>query len=456
MLCFGVMFESINPYTGQVIGEYAELSEAETEEKLISAQNAFKTWRKTSFEERAILFKNLAKILKDEKQQYAEMITLEMGKPLQSAKDEIDKCALVCEYYADHAQDFLTQEDVDTHAAESFVTYEPLGAVLAIMPWNYPFWQVYRFAAPALMAGNVGVLKHAPNVLGCASLVEQTFVKAGFPKDVFQNFIVHHDKIDKIIKHPVIKAVTLTGSERAGSAVAAQAGSAIKKTVLELGGSNAFIVLNDADLEKAVEVGVLSRMQNAGQSCIAAKRFFLHEDIAERYLHMFREKIKQLESGNPLEEGVQIGPMARVDLAEELAGQIQRSLEAGARLFHGGKRDETYFEPTMLTNVQPGMPAFEEELFGPVAAFTIVSSAAEAVELSNRSELGLGATIFTQNIAEAKKLIPEFEDGSVFINAMVKSDPRLPFGGTKKSGFGRELGSFGIKEFTNIKTVFIA
>lgn len=450
------MFESINPHTSKNIHQFSEMDDQEADIILNRSQNAFEKWKLTNFSLREEKLKSLAQTLRKNKIHYAKMIALEMGKPIQYAEGEIEKCATVCEYYAKNASVFLQNELVKTEASESLITYEPIGTVLAIMPWNYPFWQVFRFAAPALMSGNVAVLKHAPNVFGCATLIEECFAESGFPDGVFQNLFISHQKIDRVIQNSIVKAVTLTGSERAGAAVAAQAGRAIKKSVLELGGSNAFIVLQDADIKKAVEVGLWSRMQNSGQSCIAAKRFFLHKDIATQYLELFKEELKKLIVGDPLIEGTHMGPMARLDLAIELEGQLKDTLQAGAKLFYGGNRRGAHFEPTMVTEVQPGMTAFDQELFGPVAAFTIVDNAEEGINLSNRSELGLGVSIFTQNIEEAKRLIPMVEDGAVFINAMVKSDPRLPFGGTKKSGYGRELSIYGIREFVNIKTVYIA
>lgn len=447
-------YTSVNPYTLDVLHEYESLSESVLFDKLETAANTFKAWRQASFDSRSGLMRAAARVLKEDKERLGRTITLEMGKSLKESIAEVEKCAWVCEYYADHAASFLANERIETDAANSYVRYEPLGTILAIMPWNFPFWQVFRFAAPALMAGNVGVLKHASNVLGCALHIEQVFEKAGFPVGAFQSLIVDKEHISSLIAHPVIKAVTLTGSEGAGAAVASQAGKNIKKTVLELGGSNAFIVLADADLKTAVEAGVRARMQNAGQSCIAAKRFILHRDIAEEYISRFSEHAAQLRVGNPMDPETDMGPLARTDLADQLEEQVNQSVEAGARVVFGGNRKDNFYYPTLLRDVEPGMPAFDEELFGPVAAVTIVNDDEEALQLANTSTFGLGISVFTQSRKRAQAFIEGSEDGAVFVNGLVKSDPRLPFGGTKRSGYGRELSSHGIREFVNVKTIW--
>src|SRR5690606_12251723 len=447
-------FKSINPYTLDELHEYESISDNALNQKLEVATNTFKTWRQASFESRAALMRAAARVLRDDKDDLARTITLEMGKSLKEAVAEVEKCAWACDYYAEHAAEFLAAEVIETDAAKSYVRYEPLGTILAIMPWNFPFWQVFRFAAPALMAGNVCVLKHASNVLGCALLIEKVFSKAGFPVGAFQTLIVDKDQVSSLVKNPTIKAVTLTGSEGAGASVASQAGKNIKKTVLELGGSNAFIVLPDADLKAAVEVGVRARMQNAGQSCIAAKRFILHQDIAEEYILKFSAHAAKLKVGNPMDPETDMGPLARTDLTDQLEEQVNQSVEAGARVVFGGTRKDNFYYPTLLREVQPGMPAFDEELFGPVAAVTIAKDDEEALRLANTSTFGLGISVFTQSRERAQTFIEGSEDGAVFINGLVKSDPRLPFGGTKRSGYGRELSSHGIREFVNVKTVW--
>lgn len=450
------MFKSINPHTLDVIETYGEFDESRIKLLLETAELTYDGWRKTSYRDRADLLNNTSKILKKDKQKYAEMMTLEMGKPVSQAISEIEKCAWVCEYYAEHGDQFLRDEAIKSDAQKSYVTYEPLGAILAVMPWNFPYWQVFRFLAPTIMAGNVAIVKHAPNVQGTALLIEELMAEAGFPRGVYQNLLVEVDKMPDIISHSVIKAVTLTGSGRAGSSVASLAGKSLKKTVLELGGSNAFIVLDDADLDLAVEKGVFARMQNNGQSCIAAKRFFIHQSVYEDYLDRFKKKLTEYKLADPLLENTLLGPVARVDLAENLDRQVRLSIEQGAELEYGGTRKNAHFEPTLLTNIREGMPAFDEELFGPVAAFAKIDNLDDAIDKSNLSDYGLGVSIFTDDIEKSLKSISRIEDGAVFFNELVKSDPRLPFGGTKKSGYGRELGPQGIREFVNIKTIYIA
>ncbi len=385
---------------------------------------------------------------------YARTISLEMGKPIKQAIAEVEKCAWVCEFYADNAATYLKEEVIATEADRSLVRFEPLGVVLAIMPWNYPFWQVFRFAAPALMAGNVGILKHASNVLKSAENIEQVFRNAGFPEGCFQNLVLGSDRIERLIKNPAVKAVTLTGSKAAGASVAAVAGSQIKKSVLELGGSNALLVFDDADLTQSVETCVQARFQNTGQSCIAGKRLLLQKGIAEKFKAQLLERVKALKSGDPLDDATYIGVLAREDLAEELQRQVDDSVSMGATILTGGKRQGTYYEPTLLSGVTPEMPVFREETFGPALAVTVFETEEEGVALVNNSEFGLGVSVFTSSRERAERLVPLFDEGAVFVNELVKSDPRLPFGGVKASGYGRELSGHGIQEFVNKKTVY--
>jgi len=449
------MIESKNPYTGETIEKFEELSKEQIDEVLENAQQRYKLWRKTSMGERAEFMKNAAEELKANKEEYARDITLEMGKPISQSISEIEKCAWVCEYYAKHAEEHLADRLIDTDAQKSYVSYEPVGVVLAVMPWNYPFWQVFRFAAPALMAGNIGVLKHASNVMRSANNIQKVFERAGFPKYCFQNMTVGSDKIDDVIKDKRIKAVTLTGSKPAGAAVASTAGSEIKKSVLELGGSNALVVFDNANIDTAIDTCIQARFQNTGQSCIAGKRLILQENIAEEFTKKYVDKVKELKSGDPMNEDTFIGTMARVDLAEDLEKQIKSSVDAGAKILIGGERDGAYMQPTVLDGVTKEMSMFKEETFGPAIGITRFKTAEEAIELVNSSDFGLGVSIFTEDMDFAKDIIPEFEDGAVFVNELVKSDPRLPFGGTKISGYGRELSLDGIQEFVNKKTVYI-
>jgi len=448
------MIESKNPYTGELIETFDELNKEQVEDVLENAEQRFKLWRKTSMAERSEFMRNAARELKENKEEYAKDITLEMGKPISQSISEIEKCAWVCEYYAEHAQTHLSNKTIETDAEESYVSFEPIGVVLAVMPWNYPFWQVFRFAAPALMAGNIGVLKHASNVMRSASNIQKVFERAGFPKYCFQNMTLGSDKIEDIIKDKRIKAVTLTGSKPAGAAVASTAGGEIKKSVLELGGSNALVVFEDANLQETVDTCVQARFQNTGQSCIAGKRLIVHENVIEKFTQKYIEKVEELKSGDPMEDDTFIGPMARVDLAEDLDKQIEESVNAGAVILTGGKRDGAYMQPTVLGNVSKEMTFFKEETFGPAIGITSFKTVDEAIELVNMSAFGLGVSIFTEDKKFAKSIIPEFEDGAVFVNELVKSDPRLPFGGTKTSGYGRELSLDGIQEFVNKKTVY--
>lgn len=449
-------FKSINPHTNSVIAVYDPLSEAQLLSKLEGGHQCFNSWKKTSFDDRSQLLINVAEILKAKKERYASMITAEMGKPIKESRAEITKCAWVCEYYAEHAALFLADEVISTEAQKSFVRHDPLGTILAVMPWNFPFWQVFRFAAPTLMAGNTAVLKHASNVLGCGKLIEEVFLEAGYPVGAFQLLPVHHEAMNTILAHHGVKAVSLTGSEFAGKSVAKLASEYLKKSLLELGGSNAFIVLKDADLEQAADIAVNARMLNAGQSCIAAKRFLVEAPVHDAFIEQLSIRISKLKGGDPTQESTDVGPLARRDLAEKLADQLRVSLDLGARLHLGGVHDDCFFEPTLISNVSPEMPCFREETFGPLACVTQVGNFEEAIELANKSAYGLGVTVCTAHEKGVLIRLHEFEDGAVFINSLVKSDPRLPFGGTKLSGFGRELGKDGILEFVNRKTVYIA
>jgi len=449
------MIISRNPYNGEEIASIKEFTKKDIDNALEKANKQFKSWRNTSFEERSKLMLAAAKELKKNKQEYAETITLEMGKPITQAIAEVEKCAWVCEYYAENAEKQLSNENIKTDAQESFISYEPIGVVLAVMPWNYPFWQVFRFAAPALMAGNIGVLKHASNVMQSAENIQKIFERAGFPVGCFQNIPISSSKVEDIIRDKRIKAVTLTGSKPAGSSVASIAGEEIKKSVLELGGSNALVVFKDADLKNTVDTCIQARFQNTGQSCIAGKRLIIEESIAEEFLELFSKKVRELKSGDPRDEKTYIGVLARKDLAEDLENQVKASVKQGAKIYLGGKRNGTYYEPTILTEVTKEMTVFKEETFGPVISITTFKDEKEAIELVNISDFGLGVSLFTEDIEMAKKISPQFDDGAVFINELVKSDPRLPFGGTKISGYGRELSIHGIREFVNKKTVYI-
>lgn len=448
------MIVSKNPYTGEEVFSIKEFTSQEIDASIEAANERFKSWRNTTIAERAGLMEKAAVELENNKDVYAKSITMEMGKPISQAIAEIEKCAWVCRYYAENAEEHLKNEIIETDASKSYISYEPIGVVLGIMPWNYPFWQVFRFAAPTLMAGNVGILKHASNVMQSAGNIQKVFEDAGFPKNCFTNIPVGSDKIEDILKDKRIKAVSLTGSKPAGSAVASTAGEQIKKSVLELGGSNALVVFEDANIEKAVETCIQARFQNMGQSCIAGKRLLLHKSIEKEFLEHFVEKTKALKSGDPMKEDTFLGVMAREDLAEELEEQVKNSIKEGAGVLLGGNRRGTYFEPTILTGVTSKMPVFREETFGPVIGVTIFESDEEAVNLVNSSDFGLGVSIFTEDRKRAESLVPKFEDGAVFINDLVKSDPRLPFGGTKTSGYGRELSIHGIREFVNKKTVY--
>jgi succinate-semialdehyde dehydrogenase / glutarate-semialdehyde dehydrogenase len=453
-ICFSMKkFQSINPFNQAVIAEHPLHDNRAIQHKIETATTAYKTWRKESFSSRATRMYQVAEHLLRHQEAYARTLTVEMGKVITEAKAEVEKSALACRYFAEHSETLLADTIVKTEATRSYVSYHPTGAVLGIMPWNFPFWQVFRFAVPTIMSGNVALLKHAPNVCSTALAIESIFLEAGFPEGVFQSLIIDVDKVEEIIEHDIVQAVTLTGSELAGAQVASLAGKYIKKTVLELGGSDAFIVLEDADLEKAAKTGVQSRMQNAGQSCIAAKRFIVHEKVKEEFLDRFTKNVSHLVQDDPLKESTTVGPMARLDLAEKLEKQLKASVAAGALLVMGGTRIDCKFSPAILDNVTPGMAAFEEETFGPMAAILTVKDEQEAVAMANRSRYGLGASLWTKDLDKAARLARDVESGSVYVNTIMRSDVRLPFGGVKKSGYGRELAEQGIKEFLNIKTI---
>ncbi len=450
--------ETINPATGERLKTFDAWSEQQVEATLASAATANTGWQATPFSERARLFRNAASELRNNTARYAGVITLEMGKIVREARAEIEKCAWGCEFYAEHAEGFLRDEIIRTDASSSYVSYPPLGTVLAVMPWNFPFWQVFRFAAPSLMAGNTALLKHASNVPQCALAIEEIFRQAGFPKGVFQTLMISAAQAEKIIADPRIHAVTLTGSEAAGRKVAAAAGAALKKTVLELGGSDAFIVLADADLDQAVDIGIASRFLNCGQSCIAAKRLILAESIAATFIERFKHQARTLRLGDPVREDTQIGPMARADLRDQLHKQVTDSVTAGATLaLPGGPTAGPgfFYEPTVIDNVRPGMRAYEEELFGPVAIVIRAKDEEDAIRIANDNRYGLGASVFTRDVKKGERLARRIQSGSSFVNGLVKSDPRLPFGGVKASGYGRELSVHGIREFVNVKTMWV-
>jgi acyl-CoA reductase-like NAD-dependent aldehyde dehydrogenase len=450
--------QSINPATEELIETFAPFTHAQIDDALEQARQAFLQWRTTSLAERSPYLHRVASHLRAHKAELARTATLEMGKPISEAEAEVEKCAFNCDFYADHAQDFLADEHISSNASESYVSFQPLGVILALMPWNFPYWQVFRFAAPALMAGNTAVLKHASNVSRAALDIERVFQECGFPQGAFRTVLVPGSETGVLIEDPRIAAVTLTGSDVAGMAVAATSGRVLKKNVLELGGSDAFIVLADADLDAAAQTAARARFQNTGQSCIAAKRFIVVEEVADAFVHKFVEATAKLSVGDPLERGTQIGPMARGDLRDALHQQVRASIAQGAQVLLGGKpRDSKgyYYEPTIMSNVTPAMPIFREETFGPVAAVISARDAEHALELANDSEFGLGGNLWTRDIGQARKLARRIESGAVFINGMTASDPRLPFGGIKHSGYGRELSSFGIREFVNIQTIWI-
>lgn len=451
---------STNPASGAAFAETPQLSDAELKRALSTACDTQKKWRQVPFPKRARLMRRLAVLLRKQKKELAKTVTAEMGKTIGAAEAEIEKCALVCEYYADNAEHMLSLEKAKSDAKKSYVRFDPLGVVLAVMPWNFPFWQVFRFAAPALMAGNVGLLKHASNVQRSAAHIHDLFEQADFPVGAFTNLPISSDRVERVVRDPRVAAVTLTGSEKAGAHVARVAGEELKKTVLELGGSDPFIVLKDADIEKAASAAVTARMQNnCGQSCISAKRFIVDKKIADKFIAALVARVHSLKIGDPTDPATNIGPLASEQMLRDIERQTNESVRRGAKLLHGGSRVGTtgyFFAPAVLSNVKKGMPAFDEELFGPVIPVITFSNEDEAVALANDTPYGLGTTIFTKNTTKAEKLAARIDAGCVFINSPVKSDPRLPFGGIKKSGYGRELSHYGIKEFTNIKTVSVA
>src|SRR6266498_387778 len=450
---------SINPATGETIKKFESLSESQIDEKLQRAADIFHIYRRTSFAEREQWMTRAAEILETEKNDFARLMTTEMGKPIKGAVGEAEKCAWVCRYYAEHARPHLSDKLVETNARKNFIRYEPIGPVLAIMPWNFPFWQVFRFAAPALMAGNVSLLKHASNVPQCALAIEQILCRAGFDEGVFQTLLIEPEQVEKIIVDPRVKAVTLTGSEKAGSAVASTAARQIKKSVLELGGSDAFIVMPSADFESALSTAVKARTINAGQSCIAAKRLFIADEIYDEFLDQFVDRMRALKVGDPMDPATEIGPLATEQILQGVHDQVQKSIAAGAKLLTGGNRIHGpgfFYEPTVLVDVPRESPAYREEVFGPVASIFCVRDADDAIAMANDTSFGLAASAWTNNPEEQGLFTSDLETGMVFINAMVASDPRLPFGGVKRSGFGRELGAAGIREFTNTKTIWIS
>lgn len=449
---------SINPASGETLKTFEPMSETQIDEKLQRAAETFANYRRTSMSEREAWMQRAVEILESEKNSFARLMTIEMGKPIKGAVGEVEKCAWVCRYYAETAKHHLADELIETNATKSFVRFQPLGPVLAVMPWNFPFWQVFRFAAPALMAGNVGLLKHASNVPQCALAIEDIFRRAGFPVGAFQTLLVGSEAVQRILEDSRVVAATLTGSEAAGRSVAGIAGKQIKKTVLELGGSDPFIVMPSAALEEAATTAVKARTINNGQSCIAAKRFIVAADIYDEFEQRFVEGMKALRVGDPLDESTDIGPLATEQILKDVDEQVKTSVAKGAVVLTGGKKIDrlgNYYEPTVLANIPPNSPASCEEVFGPVAMLFRVKNIDEAIDLANSTSFGLGSAAWTNDIREQERFIAELEAGSVFINGMVASDPRLPFGGIKNSGYGRELGEFGIREFVNVKTVWI-
>lgn len=449
-----------NPATGETLQTYEEMGDDQVKGIIEKAHAAQRSWRETSFAERSERLRKLAELLREDQDQLATLMSREMGKPITQARAEIEKCALGCDYYAENGESFLASEMVETDARKSYIAYRPLGVVLAIMPWNFPFWQVIRFAAPALMAGNAALLKHATTVTGCGLAIEDLFDRAGFPEGLFRTLLIRSDKIEVVLDHPHVAAATLTGSTEAGQAVAGQAGKRVKKTVLELGGSDPYLILEDADLDAAINACATGRLQNSGQSCIAAKRLIVVESRIDEFQRKLVDSFNTYKMGDPLSEETGIGPLARADLRDTLHDQVTKSVDKGAKLLIGGTLPEgpgAFYPPTILGSVQQGMPAYDEEIFGPVAAVIAAKDEEDAIRIANDTPYGLGAAVFTQNIERGEWIAAEQLDaGSCFVNAFVKSDPRLPFGGIKSSGYGRELAQLGIREFVNIKTVYVA
>jgi succinate-semialdehyde dehydrogenase / glutarate-semialdehyde dehydrogenase len=454
------ILRSIDPSTGAPIEEFEAMGPIQVDEILGRADGAFRDWRGRTFADRATLMKRAATLLRDDSARLAAVITAEMGKPITEAQAEVEKCAFTCDWYAEHAEAYLRDEPSPSDSPHSFVAFAPIGVVLAVMPWNFPLWQVFRFAAPGLMAGNTAVLKHAANVSRCALEIENVLRRAGFPDGAFRTLLIPGGDVSRVIEDPRVRAVTLTGSDSTGAKVAAQAGEHIKKTVLELGGSDAFVVLEDADIAEAAKVGAKSRFQNCGQSCIAAKRFIVVEPVRREFEQRFVEKMKAVRQGDPMDMATEIGPLARHDLREGLHRQVEQSIRRGARCLLGGEMPEgpgAYYPATVLTDVRKGMPAYDQELFGPVAAVIAVRDEAEAIAVANDSSFGLGGAVITRDLARGERIAAEaIESGCVFVNDAVRSDVRLPFGGVKESGYGRELSGYGIREFVNIKTVWVA
>jgi succinate-semialdehyde dehydrogenase / glutarate-semialdehyde dehydrogenase len=452
------VIESVNPATDEVINTYDEMTPQQAAAAVEAAHEAWTKWRTVSFADRAVPMRRAGAILRDRRAELARLAALEMGKPLKQGIAEAEKCATVCDYYADNAEAHLAPEVIKTEAAKSYVAFDPIGVVLAVMPWNFPFWQVFRFAAPALMAGNAGVLKHASNVQGCALAIEAIFAEAGFPANLFRTLVIGSRQVKAVVEHRLVRAVALTGSTPAGSAVASQAGAVIKKTVLELGGSDPYLVLEDADLEQAVATCAASRLLNSGQSCINAKRLIVVESLIEPFTERFVALMRSKKVGDPLVEGVDVGPQARRDLRDDLHKQVVESVANGAKVLLGGELPAgkgAFYPPTVLTDVKPGMPAYDEELFGPVAAIVRARDEDDAVRIANDSPFGLGAAVFTADIARGERVARRLDAGCTFVNHLVASDPRLPFGGVKESGYGRELSHHGIREFMNVKTVYV-
>jgi succinate-semialdehyde dehydrogenase/glutarate-semialdehyde dehydrogenase len=449
-----MILNSINPFTQAVIAQHEVLTTSQLNQKLQISERAFKNWKTTSFQERADKMKKLAGILRANKEKLAELITNEMGKIISESISEVEKSAANCDYYAEHAEQMLKDQHYET-PFKSMSVYDPMGAVFAIMPWNYPFWQVLRYAAPAIMAGNVSLLKHSSNVIGCAKAIESCFLEAGFPTGVFQQITIEIAQVESVIASDIVCGVTLTGSEQAGSSVASLAGKHIKKSVMELGGSDAFIVLDDADLEKAATIATQSRMLNAGQACICAKRFIVTEKVGDAFVELFTQKIKSLQQGNPMQRGINMGPLARLDFAEKLSVQLDKSLQQGAKLITGGERENCNFQPTLIDFVDSNNVAFQEETFGPLATIIRAKDENDAIAIANKHRYGLASAIWTEDRENAYKLARRIEAGNVFVNSLVRSDSRVPFGGIKKSGYGRELGAIGIKEFMNMKSLII-
>ncbi|MBG6111349.1 succinate-semialdehyde dehydrogenase/glutarate-semialdehyde dehydrogenase [Flavobacterium sp. CG_23.5] len=448
----------INPATGEKISEYDRITGSQALEIIAASKKEFHHWKEKTFAERATLMYALADVLDENKEEYAQLATREMGKVIGQARKEVEKCAWICRYYAEHANTLLANETVKTEATKSYVTFQPIGVILAVMPWNFPFYQAIRFAIPALMAGNTGVLKHATNVQGCAFAIEEAFIKAGFPKGVFMNLNVDAKEVKILIEDKNIAAITLTGSDAAGRSIASIAGQNLKKTVMELGGSDAYIILDDVDLEEATDLATLGRLQNNGQTCIAAKRFIVHDAIYDAFLALFTKKMKAAKMGDPTSEDSYYGPMARLDLRDELHAQVEKTIKQGGRLVLGGVIPEgkgAYYPASILVDLKPGMEAFDNELFGPVASVIRAKDDNHAIELANNSQFGLGSGVFTKNRERGEKLALRLEAGSSFVNKLVVSDPRLPFGGIKNSGYGRELAAYGIREFVNTKTIWI-